>query len=65
MCTSTKKGVWAGEEDEIRGSHLDWRLEIVEGQRGLWSVTQATALAKKKKKPPVQPSLIGAWGFAA
>lgn len=51
MCTSTKKGVWAGEEDEIRGSHLDWRLEIVEGQRGLWSVTQATALAKKKKNP--------------
>lgn len=56
MCTSTKKGVWAGEEDEIRGSHLDWRLEIVEGQRGLWSVTQATALAKKKKAhSPAEP----------
>ena len=55
MCTSTKKGVWAGEEDEIRGSHLDWRLEIVEGQRGLWSVTQATALAKKKNHRPAEP----------
>lgn len=54
-------GVSVG-EDEIRGSHLDWRLEIVEGQRGLWSVTQATAVAKKKNT--VQPSLM-VWGFAA
>lgn len=45
-----KEGGVSGGEDEIRGSHLDWRLEIVEGQRGLWSVTQATAVAKKKKK---------------
>lgn len=41
-----RRGV-SGGEDEIRGSHLDWRLEIVEGQHGLWSVTQATAVAKK------------------
>ena len=45
-----REGGVSGGADEIRGSHLDWRLEIVEGQRGLWSVTRATAMAKKKKK---------------
>lgn len=55
------KGGVSGRGDEIRGSHLDWRLEIVEGQHGLWSVTQATAVAEREKKS----GLIRSWGFAA
>lgn len=59
------------EEDEMRGSRLDWRLEIVEGQRGLWSVTRATAMTRKitkKKKKKIHES-SRAWseceGFAS